>query len=126
VLKMKILLEPWNRKMIRSALQINKRLVKENRSWREVEDWLEKNPMLSDSEQLRRETILRQKLSFSTKTVTCPKCKKAMNGSNLYIDSEKYKEGYRSYWICGASCCTDKGCGYEKFYKKTVEELIGG
>jgi hypothetical protein len=123
---MEKLLEPWSRKVIQGAIQINKRLRKENRSWQEVEDWIRKNPGLSTNEQLRQVIRAKEKIAFPIKTITCPKCKKSMKGSDLYVGSEKYKEGYRSYWICGASCCTNKGCGYEKFYKQTVEELIGG
>lgn len=114
------LLEPWQRKVIQGGRQINQRLDENNLTWDDVDKWLKENPKLtiSESEATRLKVKAIPRL--------CSKCGKPMNGSNLYSESEKYKEGFRSYWICGASCCKDKGCGYEEFSKKTVKELIGG
>ncbi len=47
----------------------------------------------------------------------CPRCGKVMSYSPVGKDSEKYKEGYRTYLLCGASCCNGKGCGYQDFVK---------
>lgn len=116
------ILEPWpRRKDIVYAIQINHRLIKEGVSWEEVEQWIKQNPILSSSEVRQSDAKLTKKLSKPL----CPKCGKKLNGSNLYPESDKYKEGWRSYWLCGASCCEGKGCGYKRFLKKTVEEVYG-
>lgn len=61
--------------------------------------------------------------SFIGKPV-CPRCGKKMNISKISEVSSKYEKGYRTYLLCGAACCSGKGCGYEEFSKKTIKELI--
>ena len=112
------MLEAWNRKIIQSGIQLNKRLSENGLTWGDVEAWIKENPTVEQSRKNGKPVKALRR--------ACPTCRKPMNGSNLYSESEKYKEGFRSYWICGASCCKDKGCGYEEFSKKTVKELIGG
>jgi len=114
------ILEPHRMAVVQGAIQINKRIIKNGLTWEDVESWIKENSKLtiSESEATRLKVKAIPRL--------CSKCGKPMNGSNLYPESEKYKEGLRSYWICGASCCKDKGCGYEEFSKKTVEETLRG
>jgi hypothetical protein len=113
------ILEPWLRKraVIVGGLQINNRLIREGKTWEDVREFLESNKSIS-------KTIIHK----SPKK--CPDCGKPLNGSDLHKNSEKYKEGYRSYWLCGASCCTGKGCGYEEYSTLTVrkehEKHLGG
>ncbi len=56
----------------------------------------------------------------------CPECNKPLNMSMVHKDSEKYKEGYRTYMLCGASCCNNKGCGYEEYSKQLISDFIKG
>lgn len=53
----------------------------------------------------------------------CPNCGRKLNISQVAKLSEKYKEGYRTYMLCGASCCPGKGCGYEEFSSLTIEKI---
>jgi hypothetical protein len=54
----------------------------------------------------------------------CPKCGKTMNSSLIDERSEKYKEGYRTYLLCGAACCKSRGCGFEFYSKLTTDEIL--
>ena len=56
--------------------------------------------------------------------VMCPECGKAMNLSDVSKQSEKYQQGFRTYLLCGAACCSKKGCGYEIFSKLTKTEIL--
>jgi hypothetical protein len=55
--------------------------------------------------------------------LTCPHCGRKLSMSQIDRSSEKYREGYKTYILCGAACCSNKGCGYEEFSKKTIKEL---
>jgi hypothetical protein len=54
----------------------------------------------------------------------CPDCGKILKLSEIARGSDRYKEGYRVYLLCGAACCTGKGCGWEIFSKKTIDEIL--
>ena len=56
--------------------------------------------------------------------ILCPKCNKKMNMSAIGKVSKKYKEGFRTFLLCGASCCNNKGCGFQVFSKLTVNEIL--
>jgi hypothetical protein len=56
----------------------------------------------------------------------CPVCGRILNASAISSQSDKYKEGYRTYFLCGAACCTGKGCGYEEYSKLTIDEILKG
>lgn len=112
------ILEPWKGSVIQGAIQIHKRIMEKGVTWDDVEKWIKKNPRVITSEM----SVEGRKIRKETKIKTCPRCGKPMNGSNLYAESVKYKEGFRSYWLCGAACCSGKGCGYEEWSKLTIEE----
>lgn len=60
---------------------------------------------------------------LSQTIMKCPDCGKKLNISEIAKHSKKYKEGFRTYLLCGAACCSSKGCGYEKFSRSTIQEL---
>lgn len=103
------LLEPWNLKSIQEAMQINDRLIQRGKTFEDVKNWFDEKKTRS-TPQINR---LKRR---------CPKCGKILNYSNVNSKSEKYARGYRTFFICGAACCTDKGCGYSSFSKLTIEE----
>jgi hypothetical protein len=103
------LLEPWSLKTVQEAMQINDRLNQRGKTWEDVKNWFDEKKTRS-TPQINR---LKRK---------CPRCGKILNYSNVSSKSEKYAQGYRTYFLCGAACCKSKGCGYEEWSKLTIEE----
>lgn len=100
------------------ALQINQQLELCGGAWSDLEKWIKANNTIEI--RFGNNNIN----APQPKKAKCPKCGNPMSSSILFNGSDKYKEGYRTYWLCGASCCTNKGCGYEEFSKLTKEEYI--
>lgn len=121
---MEKLLEPWTRKVITGAIQINKRLIENGLTWADVEKWLEENPSLSQAEinRPRSEPIPKPIIKECPNTLDDgSKCGKNMNYSIVKEGSEKYNEGFRTYWLCGAACCPGRGCGYNEWSKEEIK-----
>ena len=107
-----------------------------SKAWQEFLNQLaflaEHNINVSDVEKALKEAKLE---SETEKTVLiqmpkCPECGQFMQVYPVNTDpkkrdrvlSEDGKE-YKSMWLCGTSC-SGKGCLYEKFSTKTVEEEL--
>lgn len=112
---MKRILDTWSIKIIQEAIQIKKKLEKLGYSWADLEKGL--------SKKVEEIQFMPSKPRQSRPVKICPRCNKSLNFTIIAEQSDKYAEGYRIYWLCGASCCSGKGCGYEEFSKSTIAEF---
>lgn len=103
------ILEAHRMGVIQEAIQINAQLIEIGKTWEDVKTWVDKKKTGSAP----HITILKRK---------CPRCGGILNYSKVSYISEKYAQGYRTYFLCGAACCKGDGCGYSDFSKLTIEE----
>lgn len=112
------IVEAHTRREIRKTIQVKNKLIEYDISWKELEEWLEDNPELIEKE---KEAQRKRKI---LKLLKCLKCNKPLNLSEIKKGSERYELGFRTYMLCGAACCEGKGCGWEHWSEKTIDEWV--
>lgn len=114
-------LEAWDGIFLQSQLSDIKNMLKHAKARNmDLLQALSDNPPVAKLYETFRPEKAKEQIKL---LLLCPLCNKKLNVSSIDPRSERYKAGFRTYMLCGASCCTGKGCGYENYTKYTKEEL---
>ena len=102
--------------LIREARNINLQLVKHNKSWDDVDRYLDKI--------VKEKMIAKATRGFIKKpTRSCPRCGNIMLLSSLNRRERLENPGKKSKWYCCANC-KGGGCGLREYNEATIEEII--
>ena len=81
--------------------------------------------MLNECPPVSKISDQQTKGSIKKLIIKCPVCSKPLKMSAIHKESEKYKSGFRTFLLCGAACCNNKGCGFSEFSRVNLIENGG-
>lgn len=118
---MEKILQGFKRSVIHGAVQINDLLINNNRTWVEVQQYLDEHGPQSLMD--INVPAKRPPVDMPLPVKTCPSCKKHAMRLLPVTGNDRYK----SRWLCGSgcgSCNRGGGCGYVEFNELSMEEII--
>lgn len=127
---MEKLLAAWSLKTIQEAVNINRHLLNNGKSWKNVETYL---PEAAKQIRFARGKRNTRRPMFRP----CPECGRPMQLYPVNSDSQgrdrvgtthfEDPEGreYKSMWLCGTTC-SGRGCLYEEYNLYSVEQYKEG